>query len=76
VWERHNEATAVRVRACVEAGADQLIWGTDWPHVGVKLPLPSGQEIRERLDRWVPEETTRSRILVDNPRRRYDFARP
>jgi 2-pyrone-4,6-dicarboxylate lactonase len=74
VWDRHEEAIAFRVRACVEVGADHLLWGTDWPHVGVALPLPSGQEIRERLVRWVPQEAIRSRILVDNPRLRYDFA--
>jgi len=75
-WERHEASIAARVSACVEAGADRLVWGTDWPHVGVRLPLPSGQEVRARLDRWVPDEATRRRILVDNPGRRYDLNRP
>lgn len=72
-WRRHEEALAARVEACVAANPDQLLWGTDWPHVGVRLPLPGSAALRERLERWVPDEQTRARILVDNPRRRYEF---
>lgn len=73
-WERHEQFIAERVRTFVETRADRLLWGTDWPHVGVTLSLPSGQELRERLDRWVPDPAIRRQVLVDNAARRYDFA--
>lgn len=75
VWRRHEEAVAGRVRRLVQIRPQNLLWGSDWPHVGVQLPVPSGAEVRARLDRWVPDTATRTQILLDNPERRYDFSR-
>ncbi|TWH18764.1 amidohydrolase family protein [Prauserella rugosa] len=72
-WRRHEDAVTERVRAFVDARPEQVLWGSDWPHVGLRLPAPDSARIRARLDRWVPDPDLRRRILVDNAVRRYDF---
>lgn len=74
VWRRHQDAVARRVRDLVRIRPQNLLWGSDWPHVGLQLPLPASDEVRARLDHWVPDAATRTQILLDNPQRRYDFA--
>lgn len=75
-WAAHEETITERVQALVQACPSQLIWGSDWPHVGLKLPHPDGPSVRARLDRWVPDPQVRRQILVDNAVRRYDFPAP
>lgn len=72
-WARHEERITERVQAFVQACPSQLVWGTDWPHVGLKLPHPDGPTVRSRLDHWVPDLQIRHQILFDNAVRRYDF---
>jgi 2-pyrone-4,6-dicarboxylate lactonase len=74
VWRRHEEAIAERVHAFVETRPGNLLWGSDWPHVGLRLPLPDVGTLRARLDRWVPDPAVRQTVLVDNPAHRYGFS--
>ena len=73
-WRRHVEAIDARARALVETRPQNLLWGSDWPHVGLTLPAPDSTEARSRLDRWVADPVVRRQILVDNAVRRYGFA--
>lgn len=73
-WRRHLEAIDERVRALVAVRPQNLLWGSDWPHVGLRVPAPDGAEARARLDRWVPDPGLRRQILVDNAVRRYGFS--
>jgi predicted TIM-barrel fold metal-dependent hydrolase len=52
-------------RALVEARADRLIWGSDWPHLSAGQ-LDTG-ELLNLLADWAPDERDRQRILVDGP---------
>ena len=72
-WREHEEALDRRVAALVAARPDRLLWGSDWPHVGVTLPVPDAACLRARADRWLPDAATRRRVLVDNPAERYDL---
>lgn len=74
VWQRHEDAIAERVQAFAEARAENLLWGSDWPHVGLPLARPASSETRDRLHRWLPDEKTQEQVLVHNPRRRYAFS--
>lgn len=70
--------------AFIDANPERVLWGTDWPHT----PWVSGQSVDtispfypadnvrllELLFEWVPEESTRSAILVDNPARLFGFS--
>lgn len=72
-WAEHVAAVDERVAALVATRPQNLLWASDWPHVGLRGPAPDGAEVRARLARWVPDEALREQVLVDNPVRRYDF---
>lgn len=60
-------------RALVAAAPQQLVWGTDWPHVNLEPSVPNTGDLADLLATWVPDEMVRKRILVDNPARLYGF---
>lgn len=60
-------------RALLQAAPDRCVWGSDWPHVAVPGPMFDTGDLLDLLSVWAPDETTRRRILVENPARLYDF---
>jgi len=66
-------ADAVTVgQALVTAAPERLVWGSNWPHPN-ETQKPDDARLFDLMARWAPEETTRRRILVDNPAALYDF---
>jgi predicted TIM-barrel fold metal-dependent hydrolase len=63
---------APMARALIEAAPDRLIWGSDYPHLSFADKVGSVQLFNLLAD-WAPDETTRRRILVDNPAALFDF---
>jgi 2-pyrone-4,6-dicarboxylate lactonase len=61
--------------ALVAAAPDRLVWGSDWPHVLLETAMPNDGDLVDQIAVWVPDETARKRILVDNPERLYGFGR-
>jgi predicted TIM-barrel fold metal-dependent hydrolase len=61
------------VHALVKAAPERLLWGSDWPHANHWGQMPNSTDLFDLLLDWVPEETVRTRILVDNPARLYGF---
>jgi D-galactarolactone isomerase len=62
-------------RAYVKAAPERLVWGSDWPHPGVRDPEPKPDDailIDLMLD-WAPNEAVRNRIFVDNAATLYGF---
>lgn len=57
----------------VATAPDRILWGTDWPHVMVKGAMPNDGDIADLLGAWLPDATTRHRVLVENPTRLYGF---
>ncbi|GAB3624500.1 amidohydrolase family protein [Mariniluteicoccus endophyticus] len=72
-WEEHEERVAERVAACVAAAPDRVLWGSDWPHVGLQLPHPGPDRLLDRLHRWLPDAEQRRAVCEDNPSRLYGF---
>ncbi|OFW01479.1 MAG: hypothetical protein A3I61_14905 [Acidobacteria bacterium RIFCSPLOWO2_02_FULL_68_18] len=67
-------ADAVSVgQALVTAAPERLVWGSNWPHPN-ETRKPDDARLFDLMARWAPEEGTRRRILVENPRTLYDFA--
>lgn len=62
-------------KAILAANSEQVVWGTDWPHINYFDPdlMPDDGILAGLLTRWLPDEHERSRILVHNPARLYDF---
>ncbi len=57
----------------IKKNSDNVIWGSDWPHVMLKHKMPNDAELIEILPNWLPTEELRKKILVDNPSRLYGF---
>jgi 2-pyrone-4,6-dicarboxylate lactonase len=71
--KRGDLQTAVPfARALVEAAPERVVWGTDWPHVNLKVPL-SDEALFRFLLQIAPDDLARTRLLVDNPARLYGF---
>jgi predicted TIM-barrel fold metal-dependent hydrolase len=71
--------------ALANANPDRLVWGSDWPHpdaaktearkptdIAPALEIDDGR-VLNLLAEWVPDAATRKKILVDNPKRLYEF---
>lgn len=60
-------------RALADAAPQRCVWGTDWPHPFVQIPMPNDGDLMDELALWVPDEARRRAVLVDNPARLYGF---
>ena len=63
---------APMARALIEAAPDRLIWGSDYPHLSFADKVTS-EQLFDLFKGWAPDETTRRKILVDNPARLFRF---
>jgi predicted TIM-barrel fold metal-dependent hydrolase len=61
------------VHALVDAAPERLIWALDWPHTTLTKPMPNDGDLCDLLDTWLPDESIRRKVLVDNPARLFDF---
>ena len=61
-------------RALVEANPERVIWGTDWPHVIIKTPMPNDGDLADLLSDWILDARAREHVLVKNPARLYGFS--
>ena len=67
----YADATPI-AQAFVKAAPERTVWGSDWPHPGPK-EHPDDAFLFDLLAEWAPDEATRNRILVDNPKKLYGF---
>lgn len=69
----YADVTAV-ARELANAAPERMVWASDWPHPTEKPDnKPDDAVLFDLLADWVPDETTRKRILVDNPAVLYGF---
>ena len=59
--------------ALIAANPRQVVWGTDWPHPNIPAPMPNDGDIADAVFQWLPTETLRQQVLVQNPEVLYDF---
>lgn len=67
------EDTRPFVEALIGANPHQLVWGTDWPHPSIPVPMPDDTDLVDQFGEWVNDASLRQAIFVDNPERLYDF---
>ena len=65
--------TDVYAHELIKAAPQQVIWGSDWPHVMVKGAMPNDGDICNLLGNWVIDAAIRKQVLVDDPARLYGF---
>jgi 2-pyrone-4,6-dicarboxylate lactonase len=62
--------------ALIEHAPERVLWGTDWPHVGlVGRTMPDDGDLVDLIWDWVPDERDRQRVLVENPNEFYRLDR-
>ena len=59
--------------AMVRANPDRLLWGSDWPFLGMNVNRPDVGELLSLLDEWLNDDDLRQRVLVRNPAALYGF---
>ncbi|MGH6683375.1 MAG: amidohydrolase family protein [Pseudolabrys sp.] len=59
-------------QALMQAAPDQLIWGSDFPHLSFHDRVGTIQ-LYNMLGEWTPDAAMRQRILTDNPARLFGF---
>ena len=60
--------------ALIEARADRIIWGSNWPHpILWDHPMPNDGDLFDQFMGWAGDASTQQRILVDNPAMLYGF---
>ncbi|MDH6166886.1 putative TIM-barrel fold metal-dependent hydrolase [Variovorax boronicumulans] len=65
--------TAAVAQAWVRQAPERVVWGSDWPHPTEPAAKPDDAVLFDLLGTWVPDETTRRRVLVENPALLYGF---
>jgi D-galactarolactone isomerase len=61
-------------RALVKQAPERMLWASNWPHPSARKPAPpKDEDLLELLMDWAPDESTRQKILADNPAELYGF---
>ena len=61
-------------RALIDHAPDRVIWASNWPHVGRKAEnYPDDANQLDCLGQWTDSDAIIRKILVENPRKLYDF---
>jgi predicted TIM-barrel fold metal-dependent hydrolase len=64
----------VVAQSLAQLAPDRMIWGSDWPHPTQSADnKPDAVRLLEDLTLWIPDDSARHRILVENPASLYDF---
>jgi predicted TIM-barrel fold metal-dependent hydrolase len=59
--------------ALVRANPERLLWGSDWPFLGMSANRPDVGRLLDLLDEWLGDDSVRDKILVTNPAVLYGF---
>ena len=62
-------------RALIHANPERVVWGTDWPHPKIPVPMPNDGDLVDQMDAWFDNDDIRKQVFVDNPAQLYDFPR-
>jgi predicted TIM-barrel fold metal-dependent hydrolase len=67
----HLQDTAKIAQALVSRAPGQLVWGSDWPHVGIDGEPPCTGSLLDGLHAWCADPAVLQQVLVSTPRRLY-----
>jgi D-galactarolactone isomerase len=68
------EDVGALAKELIRAAPDRILWASNWPQVNPPGGIrPDNVQLLDLLLDWAPDETTRRKMLVDNPARLYAF---
>lgn len=60
--------------ALLDSAPDQVLWGSDWPHVMCRIDMPDDGAMLSEVLTWIGDDTELLRkVFVENPARLYGF---
>lgn len=59
--------------ALVRANPTRMLWGSDWPFLGMNANCPDVGTLLDLLDEWLADDAVRQQVLVHNPAALYGF---
>jgi 2-pyrone-4,6-dicarboxylate lactonase len=60
-------------QSLAEHAPERVLWGSDWPHVNIKGPIPDDGALVDLIAHIAPTEAMRRRLLVENPTELFGF---
>jgi D-galactarolactone isomerase len=57
----------------IKAAPERMLWASNWPHPSFKKNFPDEGKLLDTIAEWTQDETLRTKILVENPARLYEF---
>jgi D-galactarolactone isomerase len=70
----HYEDIGALAVELVKRWPERMLFATNWPHPSVEGDAPDDLALMRLLWEWAPAQSTRKRILVDNPAKLYGFS--
>ena len=61
------------VAALLEARPDRCVWGSNWPHPGLRDFMPNDADLVDQLDSWLPNDSVRDGLFAANAAKLYRF---
>ena len=61
------------IQEIIAVAGGRVVWGNNWPHTGISVPMPNDGDLLDFLFAAAPDERTRNAILVDNPAKLYGW---
>lgn len=62
------------VRALIDARPSGILWGSNWPHSSLGVPVPNDGDLLDFILAAAPNPAERQLILADNPARLYGWS--
>jgi predicted TIM-barrel fold metal-dependent hydrolase len=59
-------------RALAQHAPERVVWGSDWPHPN-HYAVPNDGELVDLIAQIAPDETTRHKMMVENPAKLFGF---
>jgi predicted TIM-barrel fold metal-dependent hydrolase len=70
----HYEDMRPLVQALLAERPERCVWGTNWPHPGMRTFMPNDADLIDLLESWLPAERVREPLFAANAMRLYRFA--
>ena len=61
------------VEAVLNDRPDRCVFGTNWPHPGIRDHMPNDADLVDQLESWLPNEAVRVPLFVTNAEKLYKF---
>ncbi len=70
----HYDDVGALAKELVKKAPERMLWASNWPHPTPPAHLkPDDAILMDVLLDWIPDEATRTKVLVDNPAKLYGF---